>query len=184
MPQPMILPVTENWNEGERDWSYVKDARAGIADWEARAGKTLPDDYRRFMLKFNGGRLYPSLLRHNVTHYSSEPTLLEYFYSWDEVIRHANKEVYFSGTPEGFLIIGGDPGGLEILLSCRDEDQGQIFCWYHTTVPWGTDDNAQVWHQAGSFSELLASLYEDESKTSHQHWYIPLCDSLAQPLEF
>lgn len=184
MPQPMILPVTENWNEGERDWSFVKDAREDIKVWETNAGKKLPDDYRRFMLKFNGGRVYPSLLRHNVTSYSAEPTILEYFYSWDDVVRHANMEVYFSGTPEGFLIIGGDPGGLEVLLSYRDEDAGKIFCWYHTTTSWGTEDNKVVWHQAESFSELLASLYDDESETSHQHWYMPVCDVLARPLQF
>jgi hypothetical protein len=29
-----IAPTTERWNEGERDWSFVKDPRADIEAWE------------------------------------------------------------------------------------------------------------------------------------------------------
>lgn len=184
MSQAKIMPITKNWNEGERDWSYVKDARLDIEQWEAASGKKLPNDDRRFMLKFNGGRVYPSLFQHNEPNYFQGPTFLEIFYDWAYVQHHFEGKEYGAGTPADFLIIGGDPGGLQVLLSCRDEDAGQIFCWVHKTIPWGDEDNRDVWHQANSFSELVTSLYEDESGTSHDHWYIPLCDSLARPLQF
>ena len=44
-----IAPYTERWNEGERDWQFVKDARADIEAWEQREGLVLPESYRRFM---------------------------------------------------------------------------------------------------------------------------------------
>ncbi len=183
MSEAKILPITKNWNEGERDWSYVKDASKDIEAWETSTYKKLPESYRRFMTKFNGGRIYPSLLRHNVPNYSS-PTVLEYFYDWDTVMSHFNRDVYGEGSPPDCLIIGGDPGGLEVLLSCREQDAGQVFCWFHTRNIWGTDGNTEIWHQANSFEELLASLHDDEDRNSYDHWYIPLCDTLARPLEF
>ena len=30
----LIAPLTEGWNRGEKDWSYVKDASGDIARWE------------------------------------------------------------------------------------------------------------------------------------------------------
>lgn len=57
----LIAPLTERWNEGERDWAFVKDPNHDIARWEESTGLSLPDGYRRFMLRFNGGRVYPRL---------------------------------------------------------------------------------------------------------------------------
>ena len=50
-----IVPNTERWNEGERDWTFVPDPKNEIAAWERRTGIRLPDEYRKFLLKFNGG---------------------------------------------------------------------------------------------------------------------------------
>ncbi|MBD2748177.1 SMI1/KNR4 family protein [Microvirga sp. BT688] len=59
----LIAPLTERWNEGEQDWFYVKDPSEDIARWEGSTGHSLPDAYRRFMLAFNGGCVYPRLFR-------------------------------------------------------------------------------------------------------------------------
>lgn len=184
----LIAPVTEGWNRGERDWSYVKDASQDIVLWEHSTGLTLPDGYRRFMLKFNGGRVYPRLFRCNVPldrYPSTEPvTMVKPFYSWATVESRWRGDAYGKGNPPDMLFIGCDPGGLEILLSLRPADCGHIFCWPHTKNIWGTDGNTQVWHQADSFEAFLESLYDWPDGSDYAKWHVPIYDKLAKPLVF
>lgn len=184
----LIAPETEGWNSGERDWSYVKDASGDITRWERATGITLPDGYRRFMLAFNGGRVYPRLFQHNIPldrYPSADPvTMVDPLYPWAQAESHWRGEVYGRGTPPDMLFVGCDPGGLEILLSLRPADLGQIFCWPHSTNLWGTDDNTQVWHQAVSFEAFLESLYDLEDSSDHAGWYVPIYDKLARRLGF
>lgn len=184
----LIAPVIEGWNRGERDWSYVVDASQDIIRWENNTGRRLPDGYRRFMLKFNGGRVYPRLFRYNVpleVYPSTEPvTFVDPFYSWASVESYWRGDIYGSGNPTDMLFIGCNPGGLEILLSLRPVDWGHIFCWPHTTTPWGTEDNTQVWHQSDSFEAFLDSLYDRQDGSDYADWRIPLYDKLARPLVF
>lgn len=184
----IIAPITEGWDRGERDWSYVVDPRQAIEAWEARTGLALPDGFRRFMLAFNGGRPHPRLFRYTVPlerYPSTEPvTQLAPLYSWASVEAHWRGEVYGSGTPRGMLLIGCDPGGLEVLLSLRPEDAGQIFTWVHTTAPWGTEDNDQIWHQADSFEAFLDSLFDWPDGSDYRGWRVPIFDRLARPLVF
>ncbi len=184
----LIIPVTERRNEGERDWSFVKDPRQAIAAWEDRTGHRLPDGYRRFMLAFNGGRVYPRLFRYSLPlkHYPSvEPiTILNPFYSWDSAERYWHGEVYRRGTPPDMFFIGCDPGGLQILMSVRAEDYGQIFCWVHSTNVWGTDGNDRLWHQADSFENFLDTLFDEPDESDYKSWNRPGYDKLAKPLVF
>jgi hypothetical protein len=184
----LIIPVTERWNEGERDWSFVKDPRQDIIDWERRTGHVLPDGYRRFMFVFNGGRVYPRIFHYNVPlerYPSAEPiTVVNPFYSWASAERYWRGEIYRRGTPPDMLFIGCDPGGLEILMSLRPQDYGQIFCWVHSTNIWGTDGNDQIWHQADSFEAFLASLYDEPDESDYKIWNRPGYGSLAKPLVF
>jgi hypothetical protein len=184
----LIAPVTERWNQGERDWSYVKDPSQDIARWEISTGLALPDKYRRFMLKFNGGRVYPRIFQYNVplTQYpSNEPvTVVNPFYSWTAAEKHWRGDIYGRGTPPEMLFIGCDPGGLEILLSLRPKDFGHIFCWVHSTNIWGTDGNDQIWHQASSFEAFLDSLYDESDGSDYDDWHVPIYDKLAKELVF
>jgi hypothetical protein len=184
----LIAPLTERWNEGERDWSYVADPSKDIARWEHDTKQKLPDGYRRFMLKFNGGRVYPRLFRYKVPlerYPSNEPvTMVDPFYDWAYVEAHWRGEVYGKGTPPDMLIIGTNPGGLQILLSLRPVDRGHIFCWPHTSNFWGTEGNTQVWHQADSFETFLESLYDEPDGSDYAFWREPFDDELVRPLVF
>lgn len=184
----LIAPVTEHWNEGEQDWSYVKDPSHDIHCWEEHTGLNLPDSYRRFMLTFNGGRVYPRLFRYNVPlerYFSAEPiTFVSPFYSWADAERYWRGDIYGKGNPPDMLFIGCDPGGLEILMSLRAKDYGQIFCWVHSTNIWGTDGNDKIWHQAPSFEAFIDSLYDEPDESDYEGWHIPLYDKLAKPLVF
>jgi hypothetical protein len=82
------------------------------------------------------------------------------------------------------LIIGGDPGGLQLLLSLRPSDAGQIFCWLQTRSVWGSDENHELWHQAVSFEAFLASLFDESDGSDYENWHVPIYDKLAKPLVF
>ena len=187
-PNRMIAPVTDGWNRGERDWSYVADASGDISRWEQQTRRKLPGAYRRFMLRFNGGRVYPRLFRHNVPmerYPSTEPvTMVDPFYPWADVESHWRGDIYGRGTPPEMLTIGCDAGGLEILLSARREDFGHVFCWPHTRNIWGTDGNTEIWHQADSFEAFLESLYDLPDGSDYDGWHVPIYDKLAKPLAF
>jgi hypothetical protein len=184
----LIAPETERWNEGERDWAFVKDPCQDIALWESRTERLLPDGYRRFMLAFNGGRVYPRLFRYNVPldlYPSAEPvTLVDPFYSWARVEEYWRGSVYSRAMPENMLVIGGDPGGLEILLSVRPDNYGQIFCWVDGSHSDDTHENDRIWFQAASFEGFLDSLYDEADGSDYENWHVPAYDKLAKPFLF
>lgn len=70
-PRMKIVPVTRNWNDGEYDWSYVPSAEQSVTCWETGSKIRLPDDYRRFMLRFNGGSVYPRFFELSMLHSSA-----------------------------------------------------------------------------------------------------------------
>ncbi len=116
----LIAPLTERWNEGERDWAFVKDPNHDIARWEESTGLSLPDGYRRFMLRFNGGRVYPRLFHCSMGRPDSQgefTTFIDPFYSWTKVETYTRGDMYGKGTPPEMLFIGCDPGALK--FSCR-----------------------------------------------------------------
>jgi len=191
MDDPMIAPITEGWEHGERDWSFVKDPSSDIKRWEEESGRTLPDDYKRFMLAFNGGVPYPNVFTFAapLTAYpSADPTtFIDPLNDWAMIEAEWNKkETYRNALPPNMLIIGADPGGLVVLMSVAEEESkhGKIFVWVARGEPWGDEDNNTVWQQAESFGTFMASLFDDADKTGWDHWHIPLFDTLAKPLTY
>ena len=76
--------------------------------WEKSTGLSLPDAYRRFMLAFNGGRVYPRLFRYTVPlefYPSTEPvTYVDPFYPWAGAERYWRGDIYeiLSANSEGW----------------------------------------------------------------------------------
>ena len=157
----LIAPLTERWNEGERDWAFVKDPNHDIARWEESTGLSLPDGYRGFMLRFNGGRVYPRL-----------------FGRWfPRRVHHLQRPVLFVDESRTL-------GALK--FSCRFVRRitDIFFCWFHSTNIWGTDDNDRIWYQAASFEAFLGSLHDEPDGSDYESWRTPLFDKLAKPLVF
>ncbi|WP_367185494.1 SMI1/KNR4 family protein [Mesorhizobium ventifaucium] len=53
----LISPVDREWHAGGH-------AASAISSWEHETGLRLPDDYRGFMIRYNGGRPYPNMFKH------------------------------------------------------------------------------------------------------------------------
>ncbi|SCY43994.1 SMI1/KNR4 family protein [Microvirga guangxiensis] len=132
MPR-LIVPLPEHWYSNEPGWSSVKNPSQDIARWESETGLSLPDDYRRFMLAFNGGYVYPSHFRHgvprNLSPHGGDATFVSQFYNWTIAERYWHGEMWGKAKPPDMFEIGSDPDGLSIFLSLRSADHGQVFCW-------------------------------------------------------
>lgn len=186
-----IAPLTERWNEGEREWSFVKVPTSAIEAWEQQETLSLPDDYRRFMLRYNGGRVYPRLFRtaaalsrmlgpHQPTDNLAQ---VDPIYDWAYVEAHWRGEVYGRGVPPCHLAIAGTPGSIQVLMALTADRYGRIYVWHHTTEPWGTDADCWVWPQADSFSQFLDGLFDDTDCSDFRAWRRPIYDRLAKDLE-
>lgn len=183
-----IAPYTKRWNEGERDWSYVSDPTLAIAAWEMMQNISLPQDYRNFMVKYNGGSVFPRLFKHRMEllqagSYVDETgeTYLDLIFPWEFVESHWRRETYGDGVPPEHIVIGEDPGGIQILMSVGPADQGSISSWYHSTSAWGTKENNKTYALADSFTDFLRSLYDHGN--DYESWHIPVYDKVAKDLE-
>ena len=180
-----IGPLTESWNEGERDWSFVKDPTKSIEMWESKQGARIPDDYRSFLLKYNGGYVYPRMFHlgvpEDIVHPAMQLTLVDALYDWTTVESHFNQNTFGSAQPRGYLDIGDTPGGVEVLIGLAGEARGKVFAWPQKHAEWGSEENREVYLVAASFNVFLDMLFDDEDQSDFEEWDI--FDELAKDLE-
>jgi hypothetical protein len=185
-----IAPFTERWNEGERDWCFVKNARPDMERWEKETGLKLPNEYREFMFRFNGGRNYPRMfhtplvIRQAGPHFNeSDVTYIDIILNWECVESIWEGKDIGPGVPPNHIVFGSTPGGIQLLMSLASADYGNVYSWWHSIYPWGSDENKVLVPQANSFIEFLKSLYDDEDKSDYKNWRIPLYDKLAKEFQ-
>ena len=131
-----------------------------IAEFEGRHGFRLPDDYRSFMLKQNGGRAAEQVkLRAKVSgkKISSLDELFAFTDDFDSSIE-ANLVCYAGRLRADLLPIGSDAGGNVIALSVAGESAGAVFFWHHEAEVEASPDevNKGLVRVADSFDEMLA----------------------------
>ncbi|MBB4131801.1 MULTISPECIES: SMI1/KNR4 family protein [unclassified Xanthomonas] len=170
------------------DWSCVADPTNAISRWERETGKQVPEDYRRFMVNYNGGRIYPLIFDMKIP-VGADPmqdsaTFVNCLYSWSFVEDIWNGGTFDRRNPPNMLVIGSNPGGIEILLGVDERSYGKVYLWLHSLSAWGAENNNKVWEQAGSFREFVASLYENRDKEGHDYWYIPRYQGLERTVAF
>jgi hypothetical protein len=179
------MPMERLISPIERDWHADGDTAAALSRWEQETGLRLPDDYRRFLIRYNGGRPYPNLFRHSARDADGAQNPTEHFvdplYGWDRVVPWSSELA--NRLPPGSLAIGADPGLLEIVLSLRPEDHGAIYSWLRNRAAWGSAENSYLCPQASSFSAFVASLSDDDEKNGHACWHTPLGERLRRKLD-
>lgn len=109
----------------------VDDAR--LAVFEAQIKCALPDDYRAFMMRYNGGRPKPSIVDFTLRDGSQSNAVVEGLLAIDSKIW--NIEVTWrtlrSRVPSETLPIGTDSFGNKFLLGITGEPRGKVFFWDH-----------------------------------------------------
>jgi hypothetical protein len=125
----------------------------------------LPQDYRQFLLKYNGGIpaqdtfVFPG---------TSEGSCVDVFYGIgpDDYYDLANMQRVLEGRlPKHFLAVAGDPFGNKVCICVAGEHVGKIYYWDHEREADPSqgdtpDTTENVILIADSFKEFLASLYE------------------------
>lgn len=101
---------------------YLKN----ISDWEIKNNVNLPDDYKNFLLKYNGGN--PSLNTFN-----SKKGKIYQILSFFELSNILDEKYvdYDSYIPKYMYPIGNDSGGNLILISLEKDTYGNIIYWSH-----------------------------------------------------
>ena len=152
---------------------------ATLTAWERQTGWSLPNDYRRFLLRTNGGLLRPyCFIAEVATPYVVErrPTL-DGLYDWRAVLDESQLDIgpRTRNTPPGFLAIGDTIGELCVMLALTRADHGAVALWVKDLLnPWGEGPNDAVTPVAPSFSAFLDMLHIPEpDDTYHPYWSVP-----------
>jgi hypothetical protein len=149
--------------------------RAQVEAFEAEIGTTLPDDYRRFLLRYNGG---------NVDWYQFEGLTPE-GQSWTTIISHVgglreepalslrSARSCYQGRelqiPRALLWIMGDPGGNAICIGLTGKYRGRVYFWIHDEQPdpreWDgeVETAGNVIFLANSFTDFMAGVVPRDS---------------------
>jgi hypothetical protein len=138
--------------------------------FEAEIGAALPDDYRRFLLRSNGGTLDwyefqgPTPEGRSWTVVVSDVGGLR-----DEAnlsLRHARScyQGHELQIPRALLWIMGDPGGNAVCLGLTGDYRGRVYFWIHDEQPdpeeWdgGVETAGNVILLADSFTDFVAGI--------------------------
>lgn len=105
-----------------------------LAQLESRVGKSLPQTYKDFLLRNNGGRPRPMYFPMRGVENNPVGQVLDFF-GIDDPIESCridwNYEIYKNRIGRGMLPIATDGGGNLICLSLDATTFGAIFYWSH-----------------------------------------------------
>lgn len=178
--------MTERWIKPlETGWADQR-VRDAIEAWEGSSGMRLPDDYRAFMTRYNGGRVYPLMFLHTAREPGDAPNPTEHFVDpindWERVV--AWREELGDRLPKESLVIGRDPGLIELILSLREEDHGHVYSWVRNLGgAWSSSDNDYLCLQAPSFREFIEGLFENDDRDGYDYWEMQPRESESRRLE-
>lgn len=113
----------------------------------------VPDDYKEFMYKYNGG----SFLEYIVKDTIENDLVLNCFCSLDrndEMSLHVVLE-HSELIEDGFLAFADDPGGNEFLLNLNEQGNGEVYYWSHDGTFVNGKDRILI---ANNFSDLINGL--------------------------
>jgi hypothetical protein len=105
-----------------------------VVSLEAELGFRLPDDYREFLLQYNGGQPEATVFRWGSGSYMGSS--VRYFYSVTEdftfsLAYHYKIYALAGRIPKWTLPISPDAGGNLILLALGEAHPGKVFFWDH-----------------------------------------------------
>ena len=144
-------------------WGQVDET--AIYAFEQRIGFSLPDDYRRFLLKNNGAQANSQIF---FVKYLEQDVMLDVFFG----ITHPESrsltlgywlQEYGDEIDEKSLLIGSDPGGRFLLYVTSGEEKG-IYYWDHSHFfPQSSEEEGNTYFVANSFDDFMATLRKYES---------------------
>ena len=132
-----------------------------IEGLEQRLGIKLPDDYKQFILKTNGGVPAPN----GFVVPERGQALVDILYGirteriGGDLEFEQEQAALWEPLPEGFVAIAHDPGGSSILLATIGKHAGKVFYWDRNGL-WVRDDRSNTFLIAQNFSDFIELLCE------------------------
>lgn len=131
---------------------------------ETRLGTRLPEEYRQFILDFNGGRPSPDCFELALRAGPYTGSVVDYFLSVDvaDEMNIDNVLGWLRGRkPRALLPIASDPGANYVMLGIEGDVRGKVYFWNHEWEP----QNEQEWSNidliADSFDAFMSGLKAD-----------------------
>ena len=147
---------------------------ADLAAWEAERGVRLPEDYRRFLLRTNGGFLRPFAFELTIEDDAVPGAVhaLDHLFDWKQVSRQTQEDIaaHLRTTPPGWLAVGITEGELFVMLSLEAQTYGSVALWVSDySTPWGQPPNDRIHSLASSFEAFLDML-RPSTTLYHGYW--------------
>ena len=132
---------------------------------EKRVDVKFPDEYRKFLLKHNGGSPEPCAFKYTFEEDEPELACVAYFlaiYEGEDENFFDYFETYEERIPPQLIPIARDPGGNLILLGVSGKYTGKVYFWLQDFEP-DEPDFSNICLVADSFNEFLASLHDPDA---------------------
>jgi cell wall assembly regulator SMI1 len=134
---------------------------AHIAALETQLGRSLPGDYREFMLRYNGGRPKPPMFRFALRNGRQDNSCVHWFLSIHDG-EYSNLERTIRSLqgriPPDTLPIADDPFGNVVLLGLHSDRRGKVYFWDHENEPKRQPDWSNVALVAETFDGFMRAL--------------------------
>lgn len=136
------------------DEIFSKSLDIGITDLENALNVKLPEDYKQFLDKWNGG--IPSLGTFIINDAEGKSSVsLFYGFTDDDDYSIIDNAILFDNDYENsYMPIGHDPGGNKIVVCISGNDFGKVYFCDHEVAP-----PKNLYLIANSFTEFLEKLY-------------------------
>lgn len=136
-----------------------------IEKFEQLIQSKLPDDYKQFLLKYNGGRPVKNECFKYVETWDGQSrntsSGVEWFSSMFNDIKSSNN-ILKGRLPHEMLAIADGFCGNIICLCIKGDNYGKVYYWDHE---YEADEDEEPWYEnvyliANSFADFINSLYE------------------------
>ena len=137
-----------------------------IEKFEELIQAKLPEDYKKFLLKHNGG--HPTVnvykLIEPINERNKEASISWFFALYDGEYSNITTEFKYSREkiPDELLPIARDDGGNIICLGIQGDYYGKLYYWTTNYSFWGEEDLNYIYLISNSFTDFINGLYSGE----------------------
>jgi hypothetical protein len=151
---------------------------AQIAAYEQRYGLQLPEDYKAFLLAYNGGRPEPSNFK--ICNFKNNPVgRVKAFLGIGRSPDFWNLDYFFreipNALPKEVQPIASTSGPDYVVLSIGKNDFGTVYYWDAYNAP-KKPSRTDLYYVAKSFTEFLNTIYEETAFYTTEERLIRLGD--------
>ncbi|KZL24352.1 SMI1 / KNR4 family protein [Pseudovibrio sp. WM33] len=172
------------------EWPSTRGIADKIKNWEVEKKVILPEDYKQFLTKYNGGHIYPLLFKSPVPEElwgapDDDDVIFDPVFDWDYAIERSCDNFNDARRPKSSLPVGSDPGGLEVVISLEQKSLGKVYLIHFGVGPDDEEPVMRAYLLANSFREFVfEKLYENADKDGYDYWYRPGIEQHSVDLEF